>query len=123
VRELIEALKAHSMADIRTLFESLKKLKLPAPKMPPRDLGERIRTSMNDDAAFESLLKRASAPRIYTAAELVEVYNVALDRNERFAKSASKKKIIDQLRAEREIMLSNDQARQTISAHTKGGKP
>jgi hypothetical protein len=100
----------------------LRKLKLPDPKLEPRELGERIRASVKDDRAFDTWIKKANAPRAYTAAELVEIYNTALDRKERFAKNVSKKKILDQLRAEREIMLSNDQARETITAHTKGGK-
>ncbi|MBX3430670.1 MAG: hypothetical protein KF779_13895 [Hyphomonadaceae bacterium] len=108
------------MADIRTLFESLKKLKLPEQRLEPEALGLKIRESMADDRGFEALLKKAAAARAYTAPELIAIYNRALDRNERFGKSASKKKILEQLRAEREIMLSNDLSRETIKAHSKG---
>lgn len=121
VRELVQALDVHKMADLRTLLDAICGLKLQERRLSPEDLGVRIKNSIRDDRAFAALMAKAEAPRAYSATELIQVYNTALDRRERFAKNISKKKILGQLRAEREIILSNDFSRATIIAHAKGG--
>lgn len=121
VRELAKALEAHRMADLNTLLAAISNLSLPEARLSPEDLGGRIRSSLRDERAFSALLAKAAAPRAYSASDLIVVYNTALERRERFASKVSKKKILDQLRAEREIMLGNDFARETIIAHAKAG--
>jgi hypothetical protein len=106
------------MSDIATLLTAVRGLRLPRPKLTPSEFAQRIRAKFSDDSAFKQAIKELSAPGAYSASEIKEIYNLVLDRNQRFAAKASKKKILDDLVEEREIMLSNDQARAVISAHS-----
>ncbi len=122
LRALIDALKVHEMADIKTLLDAIRGLTLSRPKPKPSEIGDRLKAALADDSKFKSLLKELAAPRAYTAADLICVYNYALARNQRFPRKITKKRILDQLAEERDILISNDYAGRVIAAHS-GSKP
>jgi HPt (histidine-containing phosphotransfer) domain-containing protein len=119
VRDLIDALQVHEMADIQALLNAIRGLRLPKAPEPASQIAVRVKNALNDDKKFKAVVRELGAPKAYTAAQLIEIYNGALDRNQRFPKSVTKKRILDQLSEEREIMLSNDFAGRVIAAHSK----
>lgn len=119
---LIDALKVHEMADIKSLLDAIRGIKLPQPKQSLSATAERVKASFSDDAKFRAIIRELSKPRAFTATEVAEIYNKSLDRNQRFAKSMTKKRILDQLAEEREILISNEYAGRVIAAHS-GSKP
>lgn len=106
------------MADIKTLLEAVRKLSLPAAVMPVEDFATKMREQYLDDREFVAMTKELLKPNAYSADDVKQVYNLVLERNQRFGKSVSKKKLVEQLIAEREIMISNDNAREVIRAHS-----
>lgn len=113
-RVLAAALERFSMVGLDEFTEALEKLLLPKQKPTPAQIAEKIRAAFGDDEQFDQYLDTLRAPKAYSADQLKEVYNLTLRRSRSFAKSASKKSVLDELVAERKIMLTNDNAFEVI---------
>lgn len=119
-KALAATLERFQMLSLDEFTSALEKIKLPKKKMAralpltPEEIAEKIRDSLGDEERFDQYLATLRAPSAYSADQLKEIYNLTLRRHRSFAKTATKKSVLDELASERRMMLANDNAFEVI---------